>query len=207
MNLSAKPLLIIGITVGALLLVAAFGFLYATSQEAAPSSEEGVRLESSALMLSREAAEQRSWETFEKPSDAELRKQLTETQYLVSQEDATETPFVNEYDKNTAPGIYVDRVSGEPLFSSKDKYETGTGWPSFVRPIEEDAVVLKEDTKEFIPRTEVRSRYADSHLGHVFDDGPQERGGKRYCMNSASLRFIAEADMEAAGYEAYLAFL
>jgi len=144
-----------------------------------------------------------SWSTYIKPSETALRAILTPLQYEVTQEEGTETPHSNLYDKNSAEGIYVDIVSGEPLYASKDKYDSGTGWPSFVRPIADDAVVLKEDTTFFTKRTEVRSRYADSHLGHVFDDGPKDRGGKRYCMNSAAMRFIAKADMEKEGY-AYL---
>ncbi len=135
---------------------------------------------------------------------AELKKRLTSLQYRVTQEEGTEPPFDNEYDKNTAEGIYVDIVSGEPLFSSKDKYDSGTGWPSFVKPISSDAVVLYEDRDVFGVRTEVRSRYADSHLGHLFDDGPVDRGGKRYCMNSAALRFIPKDEMETKGYGEYL---
>lgn len=129
---------------------------------------------------------------------------LTALQYQVTQQEGTETPFDNAYDKNGAAGIYVDIVSGEPLFSSKDKYDSGTGWPSFVQPITADAVVTKTDYLLLIPRTEVRSRYADSHLGHVFSDGPSDRGGKRYCMNSAALRFIPKNEMEPAGYGEYL---
>ena len=147
------------------------------------------------------------WESFVRPFDVRLRAQLTPLQYEVTQEDGTEPPFNNAYDKNYDEGIYVDIVSGEPLFSSKDKYDSGTGWPSFVAPISRDAVVLKEDKHLFITRIEVRSRYADSHLGHVFTDGPSERGGKRYCMNSASLRFIPKSQMELEGYGAYLSSL
>ncbi len=144
-----------------------------------------------------------SWNVFVKPSDTTLRTLLTPLQYEVTQEEGTESSFKNAYDKNYAEGIYVDIVSGEPLYSSKDKYDSGTGWPSFVKPISDGAVTLTEDNGLFTRRTEVRSRYADSHLGHVFDDGPADRGGKRYCMNSASLRFISKNDMEKEGY-AYL---
>lgn len=140
------------------------------------------------------------WESFVKPSDDELRSLLTPIQFEVTQEEGTERPFTNAYDKNYDEGIYVDIVSGEPLFLSKDKYDSGTGWPSFVKPISDDAVVLHKDNTFFTERTEVRSRFADSHLGHVFDDGPVDQGGRRYCMNSASLRFIPRSDMEREGY-------
>ena len=143
---------------------------------------------------------QESWKDFVKPSRDVLAGQLTPIQYKVTQEDGTEPSFKNEYDKNTAEGIYVDIVSGEPLYFSKDKYDSGTGWPSFVKPISDDVVILHEDKGFFTTRTEVRSKYADSHLGHVFDDGPVDRGGKRYCMNSAALRFIPKASMESEGY-------
>jgi peptide methionine sulfoxide reductase msrA/msrB len=144
-----------------------------------------------------------TWSSFVKPSDAELRALLTPIQYEVTQNEGTESPFKNAYDKNYAEGIYVDVVSGEPLFLSGDKYDSGTGWPSFVKPISDDAVVLTEDNKLFSKRTEVRSRYADSHIGHVFNDGPEDRGGMRYCMNSSALRFIPRDRMEGEGY-AYL---
>jgi peptide methionine sulfoxide reductase msrA/msrB len=141
-----------------------------------------------------------SWKNFVKPDDAVLRSTLMSIQYEVTQNDGTEKPFANEYDKNYDEGIYVDIVSGEPLYFSKDKYDSGTGWPSFVKPISDEVVTLHEDNTLFTKRTEVRSRYADSHIGHVFDDGPKDRGGKRYCMNSAAMRFIAKSDMEKEGY-------
>jgi peptide methionine sulfoxide reductase msrA/msrB len=141
--------------------------------------------------------------SFVKPSDAELRARLTPLQYKVTQQDGTEKPFDNAYNASKQAGIYVDVVSGEPLFSSADKYDSGTGWPSFVRPIAPNAVVEKEDRSWFGVRTEIRSAVADSHLGHVFSDGPAPTG-LRYCMNSAALRFIPEAEMTAAGYGDYL---
>ncbi|HEX9731492.1 MAG TPA: peptide-methionine (R)-S-oxide reductase MsrB [Thermoanaerobaculia bacterium] len=138
-----------------------------------------------------------------KPSDQELREKLTPLQYQVTQEDATERPFQNEYWDNKKPGIYVDVVSGEPLFSSLEKYDSGTGWPSFWAPLEEENVVEHEDRKLFMRRTEVRSKHGDSHLGHVFPDGPRPTG-LRYCMNSASLRFIPVEKLEEEGYGEYL---
>ena len=137
-----------------------------------------------------------------KPADAELKKKLTPLQYEVTQNDGTEPAFKNEYWNNHEPGIYVDVVSGEVLFSSLDKFDSGTGWPSFTRPLEPGNVVTKSDRKFFMVRTEVRSKTADSHLGHVFEDGP-EPTGLRYCMNSASMRFIPVARLEAEGYGKY----
>ena len=140
---------------------------------------------------------------FQKPGDAELREKLTPEQYRVTQHEGTEPPFRNAYWDNHEPGIYVDVVSGEPLFSSLDKFDSGTGWPSFTRPLEAENVTTRSDHSHLMRRTEVRSRFADSHLGHVFEDGPDPTG-LRYCMNSASLRFIPVDRLEAEGYGKYL---
>ena len=134
----------------------------------------------------------------------EALSRLTDSQYRVTQEDRTEPAFRNEYWNNHEPGIYVDVVSGQPLFSSTDKYDSDTGWPSFTKPIVADAVRTKTDRSLWMTRTEVRSAGADSHLGHVFDDGPADAGGQRYCMNSAALRFIPVDRLEQEGYGQYL---
>ena len=141
----------------------------------------------------------RDMSTFRKPSDEELKRTLTPLQYKVTQHEGTEPPFRNEYWENHEAGIYVDVVSGEPLFSSLDKFESGTGWPSFTRPLVPENVTTKTDRTFMMTRTEVRSKHAGSHLGHVFDDGPAPTG-LRYCMNSASMRFIPASRLEAEGY-------
>lgn len=164
------------------------------------SAEEKIKTDASTLTVEH-------WRNFIMPTDAELRTKLTPLQHSVTQEEGTERPFDNAYDKNQYPGIYVDIISSEPLYSSRDKFDSGTGWPSFVKPITKDAVILKEDTNLFTTRVEVRSRIANSHLGHVFNDGPADRGGLRYCMNSAAMRFVPLSEMEKEGYGAFVAFI
>lgn len=141
---------------------------------------------------------------YKKPSQEELKKKLTPLQYKVTQEDGTEPAHTGEYVHNEKDGIYVDIVTGEPLFSSLDKYDSGSGWPSFTKPIDKDVITTKKDTKLFMERTEIRSKSGNSHLGHVFDDGPKDKGGMRYCTNSASLRFVPKENMEKEGYGEYL---
>ena len=137
---------------------------------------------------------------YKKPAEAELKQALTPEQFEVTQACGTEPPFRNAYWNNHEPGLYVDVVSGEPLFTSLDKFDSGTGWPSFTKPVVTENVVEKSDRSLFMTRTEVRSKHADSHLGHVFPDGPKAAGGLRYCMNSASMRFVPVAQLNAEGY-------
>lgn len=141
---------------------------------------------------------------FKKPSREELIERLSPIEYKVTQENATERPHTHEYNKNNEEGIYVDIVSGEPLFSSQSKYDAGCGWPSFTKTIEDENIVEKKDISHGMIRKEVRSKHGDSHLGHLFNDGPKEEGGLRYCINGASLRFVKKEDMEKEGYEEYL---
>lgn len=144
---------------------------------------------------------------YTKPSDGELRNRLTPLQYEVTQHAVTERPYLNEYNEEFRPGIYVDIVTGEPLFMSTDKFESGCGWPAFSRPMSDDSIKEYRDTSHGMLRTEVRSANGDSHLGHVFPDGPKDRGGLRYCINSAALRFIPKDEMKAQGYGEYLPLL
>ncbi|MBK1812473.1 peptide-methionine (R)-S-oxide reductase MsrB [Clostridium sp. YIM B02505] len=141
---------------------------------------------------------------YKKESDEQLRERLTPIQYEVTQNNGTERPFTNEYDINVEDGIYVDIVSGEPLFSSNDKYDSGCGWPAFTKPINNDFIKEKADLTHNMRRVEVRSADADSHLGHVFTDGPEAEGGLRYCINSAALRFIPKEKLVEEGYAEYL---
>lgn len=144
---------------------------------------------------------------YNKPSKEELKEKLTALQYEVTQNAKTERPYQNEYDDSFRKGIYVDIVSGEPLFLSTDKFNSGCGWPAFSKPIIPEVIIEKVDLQFGMIRTEVRSRYADSHLGHVFTDGPRDKGGLRYCINSSSLRFIPVEKMEAEGYGSYIELL
>jgi peptide-methionine (R)-S-oxide reductase len=143
---------------------------------------------------------------YTKPAQEELKKKLTPLQYKVTQESATERPFENEYWNEEKEGLYVDITTGEPLFTSMDKYSSGCGWPSFTKPLHGAAVKEKEDFSHGMHRIEVRTQNSDSHLGHVFNDGPQDKGGLRYCINSASLRFIPVQDLEKEGYGEFLEF-
>ena len=190
--MSMQPIKIAGITAAALLAGGIFAIIH-NAGRAEPTNQPTVEVYSTTNMSD-----------FKKPSEAELKKKLTPMQFAVTQNAATEPAFQNEYDANHKPGIYVDIVSGKPLFSSLDKFDSGCGWPSFTRPISSTDVVERTDTSYGMERTEVRSMVADSHLGHVFDDGPKDKGGLRYCINSAALRFVPVEEMEKAGYGQYL---
>ena len=145
--------------------------------------------------------------TYKKSDDQVLRSQLTAEQYAVTQKNATEPAFQNEYWNEKRPGIYVDITTGEPLFISTDKYDSGCGWPSFTKPIAKNLIIENRDTSHGMLRTEVRSKTGNAHLGHVFPDGPTDKGGLRYCINSASLKFIPKEKMKEEGYEAYIKLL
>ena len=163
--------------------------------------------QTSAVNTSETRAGDKPWNDFRKPSPQELKQKLTNIQYEVTQQDSTEPAFRNKFWDNKEAGIYVDLVSGEPLFSSTDKFKSGTGWPSFLRPLDKKFIELREDDTLLTTRTEVRSKIADSHIGHVFNDGPPGRGGQRWCMNSAALKFIPKDKMKAEGYGEYLSLV
>jgi peptide methionine sulfoxide reductase msrA/msrB len=187
-----QPMKIAGIAAAALLTGCIFAFVHNSGRA------QQTKISTNQIYLPTNMSD------FKKPSADELKKKLTAEQFAVTQEAATEPAFQNEFWDNHKPGIYVDVVSGKPLFSSLDKFDSGCGWPSFTRPLAVTDVVEHTDNSYGMTRTEVRSTLADSHLGHVFDDGPADKGGLRYCINSASLKFIPVEEMEKTGYGQYL---
>lgn len=185
-----------------LVMISTLALLTGMGADKAASKPQTIKTKATVTHTAKEVSKGVSMKNFTKPSDADLKARLNPMQYKVTQHEGTEPPFRNEFHDNKKAGIYVDIVSGEPLFSSLDKFDSGTGWPSFTKPLEPENVVTKTDRKLFISRNEVRSKYADSHLGHVFDDGPRPTG-QRYCMNSASLRFIPVERLQEEGYGQY----
>ncbi len=184
--------------------VTSLGVAVVNRSRAAETQEHSVSAAQTSIQLPAGTSTQSQARIFVKPSDDELKQKLTDIQYEVTQQEGTERPFQNEYWDKHDDGIYVDVVSGEPLFSSKDKFESRTGWPSFTRPLEPENIRTKSDRKLLFERNEIRSKLADSHLGHVFKDGPAPTG-LRYCMNSAAMRFVPVSRLEAEGYGQYLA--
>lgn len=193
-----------------LLLVIGFAFLFSQLFGAKTTKAEGSGAANPSNLLEATEGTEKLKEPmkenskYPRKSDEELKKVLTPLQYRVTQKAGTEAPYSNEYDHEFRPGIYVDVTTGEPLFLSNDKYNSGCGWPAFSKPIREDLIAQVEDRSLFSKRVEVRSSYGNAHLGHVFEDGPQETGGLRYCINSASLRFIPKDQMEQEGYGEWL---